>query len=122
VYQDVDLAEFLYSLLDSFSTKRLLTDISCDQQTSTAMFLHQTPGLVRVLFFFEVNGRDLGALFCKGNRNCAANPAVAASDDRNLVPQFSTAPMFFVLCSRSRLHFVFATRLLVLVLSWLKFL
>src|SRR5437762_5541060 len=71
---------------------------------------------------FEINDCDIGAFFCKGNGNRAANSAVAASNDRHLVLQFSAALMRFILRLGSRLHFMFATGSPSLMLTRLKFL
>src|SRR6266567_4736507 len=122
VYQDVDLAELLHGLLDSFSTELFLADITCDQQTFAPVFFHQTPGFIRVLVLFEIDNRNVRTFFRKGNRNRAANPAVPASNERHFVSQFSTAAMLFVLGPRGRLHIVFAAGLSLLMLRRLKFL
>src|SRR6266403_4539515 len=122
VYQDVDLAELLHGLLDSFSTELFLADITCDQQTFAPVFFHQTPGFIRVLVLFEIDNRNVRTFFRKGYRNRAANPAVPASNERHFVSQFSTAAMFFVLGPWRRLHIVFAAGLSLLMLRRLKFL
>src|SRR5438874_12253980 len=121
IHQNVDFAELLLRLIDSFSTELFLADIACDQQTFAALFLYQAPGLLCVLVLFEVHNRNIRAFFRKGYCDCAADPAVTASDDRHSVSQFSTTAMFFVFGSRPRLHFVFAARSSFLMLRWLEF-
>src|SRR5438067_114353 len=122
VHQDVDLAELLHCLLDGFSTELSLADITCDQQAFLALFLYQVPGLICVFVLFEIDNRNIRTLFCKGDRDCTTNSAIATSDERYSASQFSTTTMFFVLEPRPWLHFVFAARSSVLMLSWLKFL
>ncbi len=119
---DIDLAELVHRLLDSFSTKLLIADIARDQQTFAPVFFHQALGLTRVLVFFEIGDRNVRSLFRKGNRDRATDPAVAAGDKRDLVSQLSAAVMLFILGYRARLHLVFAARLPVLMLGWLTFL
>jgi hypothetical protein len=55
-----------------------------------------------------------------GNR--AADPTVAASNDRHFVLQFAGAAVLFVLSARPRPHLVFAAGLPSLVLRRLKLL
>src|SRR5204863_8597068 len=122
VDQNIDLAELLHGLFHSFSTEPFLADITCDQQASAPCFYHQTLGFIRVLVLFKVQNRNVRIFFCKGTSNCAADPAVAASNDRYFISQFSSTAMCFVLCSRPRFHFVFTARLSLLMLSWRKLL
>src|SRR6266496_5835859 len=120
VDQNIDLAELLHGLFDSFSTELFLADVTCDQQTFAPFFFHPTLGFIRVLVLFKVHDRNVRILFCKGNRDCTADSAVAAGDERHFISQFSTTAMFFVLGSRPRFHFVFAARLSLLMLRRLK--
>src|ERR1041384_7573387 len=111
VDNDIQLAELLYSLGDSFSTKLFLTEVAFNQQAFAALFFDQTLGFVRILLFFEVNHGNVSAFLseCDGNR--ATDPTVAASNDCHFVSQLSTAAVIFVLGSRPRLHLVFAAGL-----------
>jgi hypothetical protein len=86
------------------------------------LFLHQTPGFVSVLFFFEINDCYISAFFCKGDRDCATNPTVAPGNERDLVLQLPAAALFFIVGSRPRLHFMFTARLALLMLRRLKLL
>src|SRR5207249_9796518 len=122
IHQDVDFAELLLRLLDSFSTKLFLADIPRDQQTFTALLLYQAFGLVCVLALFEIDNRNVCTCFREGNRDRAADSTIAASDECELISQFAAARMFFVLGPRLRLHFVFASRSPLLMLRRLKFL
>src|SRR3954454_2225627 len=64
----------------------------------------------------------MSAFLGEGDCNRAADPAVAASNDRHLVLQFATPTMRFVLSVWPWLHLVFAARLALLVLRRLKLL
>src|SRR6266480_1280609 len=121
IYQDVDFAELLLRLLDSFSTELFLADIPRDQQTFTALLLYQAPGLVCVLVLFEIDNRNVCTFLRKGNRDRAPDSTIAASNECELISQFAAAQMFFVLGPRPRLHFVFTPRSPLLVLRRLKF-
>src|SRR6266480_7256800 len=122
VDQNVELAELFNGSLDSFSTELFLADIACDQQTFAALFLYQAPGLLCVLVLFEIDNRNVCIFFREGNPDCAADSAIAASDERHFISQFSTTQMFFILGPRPRLHFVFTPRSPLLMLRRLKFL
>src|SRR6266480_31704 len=122
IYQDVYFSELLLRLIDSFSTELFLADIPRDQQTFAALFLYQAPGLLCVLVLFEIDNRNVCIFFREGNRDCAADSAIAASDERHFISQFSTTQMFFILGPRPRLHFVFTPRSPLLMLRRLKFL
>src|SRR6266480_2822043 len=89
IYQDVDFAELLLRLLDSFSTELFLADIPRDQQTFTALLLYQAPGLVCVLVLFEIDNRNVCTFLRKGNRDRAPDSPIAASNECELIPQFA---------------------------------
>jgi hypothetical protein len=122
VHENVELAEFLYSLVDRSSTKVRLAYVATNQQAFATLFFDLTPSFIRVLVFFEVNDCNVGAFLGERDGNRAANPAVAASNDRDLLPQLPAAAMFFVLGPGPRLHLVFAAGLPSLVLPRLQFL
>src|SRR5437762_6840283 len=121
VYQDVELGELLDGFRDGLSTELFLADVACNQQAFAAVFFHQAFCFVRVLFFFEIDHCNICAFFRESYGNGPAYPAVAAGDDRYLIPQFFTGAMRFILSLRSGPHFMFPARLLMLALAWLKF-
>src|SRR6267142_926833 len=84
VYKDVQPAERLYSLSDSFSTKLFLADVTFNQKAFTSVFSHQTPGFVSIRPFLEINDRNIRAFLGERDSDRAANTAVAACNDRYL--------------------------------------
>jgi hypothetical protein len=66
----------------------------------------------------QIDDRHVCAFFRVKDRNGPSDPAIAARDERDLVPQLATADI--LARSRSGLgsHLVFAAGLLSLVLGW----
>src|SRR5207248_9358204 len=121
VYQDVDPGELLDGFRDGLSTELFLADVACNQQAFAAVFFHQAFCFVRILFFFEIDHCNICAFFRESYGDGAAYSAVAAGDDRCLIPQFFTGAIRFILSLRSGPHFMFPARLLMLALARLKF-
>src|SRR5436190_4860279 len=121
VYQDVDPGELLDGFRDGLSTELFLADVACNQHAFAAVFFHQAFCFVRILFFFEIDHCNICAFFRESYGNGPAYPAVAAGDDRYLIPQFFTGAIRFILSLRAGPHFIFPARLLMLALARLKF-
>ncbi len=94
VDQDVDAAELLECALDRLPAEHLVADVALEQDRAAALVLDQARGLLGVVVLFEIEDRDQRALARHRDRDRAADAAVAAGDDRDLVLQLADAGIF----------------------------
>ena len=113
VHQDVDAAELLDGALDRLPAEHLVADVAGEQERLASLCLDQARGLLRVVVFFQIEDRDQRALARHRDRDRAADAAVAAGDDRDLVLELADAGIFRQVF-RPRPHLAFDARLMVL--------
>ena len=112
----VDPAELAQCLIDNLGTEFLVADVAIEKQTFATMLFDELLGFFRVSVLFEIDDADVRAFFGEGNRDCAADTAVATGDDCDFAPQFAASALAFILRPGARLHFVLAPRMLALML------
>src|SRR3712207_5369377 len=87
VDQDVDLAELLDRLRDDRLLVGAVGEVTRHQHALPAGLPDVLRGVLSVLVLVEVRNQDVGALPGEGDRDGAADAAVAAGDDRRLAGQ-----------------------------------
>ena len=111
VDQDVEPAELLDRLLDAALAERLVADIARDLDARRGPRSRPARSVSSAsLCSFEIDDRDVSALARHGDRDGAADAAVAAGDQRDLaLKPARTVRLRKIL--RQRMHFVFAAGL-----------
>ena len=99
--------------LDRLPAEHLVADVAREQEALAALRLDQARGFLRVVVFLQIEDRDQRALARHRDRDRAADAAVAAGDDRDLVLELSDAGILRHVF-RPRPHLALDARLMVL--------
>ncbi len=117
VDQHVDPAELDERSLDRLLAEAGVADVPRDRYADPVALLHQPSRLGRVFVLVQIADRHVGALRGEQGGHRAADPAVAARDERASASQLAARPAAFVHRFRLGAHTVLDARLALLVLG-----
>src|SRR5215203_4253708 len=116
--QDVDAPQLLHRRCDEITAMLGLGDITLDQASLAAGFLHVALDLLGVRVLAEVRDQDIGTLPGVRDRYGPSDPGVRASDHRYLALELSRALVAFLAAVRDGSHLALNAGY-VLLLCWL---
>src|SRR5689334_5814000 len=97
VDEHVETPEFVERAIDDRRAVVLVLNVAGQRDRTSAGLLDPHLGVLRIpLFLWKVADQNVGALACEGNRDRAADAAVAARDERDLIRQAPEAAIRFL--------------------------
>ncbi len=121
VDDDIEAAELGERLLDELPAEFLLADIAGQRQTAPPGLLDQPFRLGRIGMLLQVGDDQIRPFAGEGDGHRAADAAVAAGEDRDLIGQLAAAAIALFAGLRLRLHFAAGAGLMFLMLRRLFF-
>jgi hypothetical protein len=106
--EDVDAPEARHGLIDDLAALRLVGEVARQQQALASGLFDPTRGFLGVFMLVQVRDSHVRAFTGEGNRHGAADAAVGAGDQGDLVCQASGAFVALFAAVWIRLHFPLA--------------
>ena len=121
VDQNVDSTQLPFRLRNRRAAKTFIPDVPGNQNAAPSLRFHEPLGFPGVLVFLEVNYGNIRPFLRVEHRHGPADPAVAAGNQGNSVPQLSRPNVIARAGFRLWPHLVLAARLAPLMLWWTDF-
>jgi hypothetical protein len=116
VHEDVQTAELFANVGDRFLAEFAILNLAWKEEAAPSLRFDKLPCLLRNALLLQINHRHVRAFPRKSDRHSAADPAIAAGDERNTVLERTTAPDPCVGGDGRGPHLVLTSRLAPLML------